>query len=134
MPHHLRETKQALHEYALSFPGAYEDFPWGEVVLKVSKKIFVFLGMENHEEDVLHLGVKLPESAPAALSFPFASPMGYNLGKSGWVSLQLKPADDAPLDLLQEWIEESYRAVAPRKLIAQLDQTQAAHFGIPHAN
>jgi hypothetical protein len=25
------------------------------------------------------------------------------------------------LDMLKEWIDESYRAIAPRKLIAQLD-------------
>src|SRR5438552_13585459 len=126
MPDKLRETKEALQQFALGFPGAYEDFPWGEVVLKVGKKIFVFLGMENPEEDVLYLGVKLPESAPAALSFSFASPMGYNLGKSGWVSLQLKPTDEAPLDLLQEWIEESYRAVAPKRMVAELDQQRVA--------
>jgi len=28
---------------------------------------------------------------------------------------------DAPLDMLLGWIEESYRAVAPRALVARLD-------------
>ena len=29
--------------------------------------------------------------------------------------------DDAPPDLLQDWIEESYRAIATKKLVAELD-------------
>jgi hypothetical protein len=31
------------------------------------------------------------------------------------------PPADTPLDLLLGWIEESYRAVAPRQLVARLD-------------
>ena len=33
-----------LRLHALGFPGAWEDFPWGESVIKVGKKVFVFLG------------------------------------------------------------------------------------------
>jgi len=33
-----------LHERALTFPGAWEDHPWGETCVKVGKKIFVILG------------------------------------------------------------------------------------------
>ena len=29
---------------ALSYPGAHEEFPWGERVVKVKGKVFVFLG------------------------------------------------------------------------------------------
>lgn len=31
-----------------------------------------------------------------------------------------------PLDVLKDWVEESYRVVAPRRLIAELDQ-RASH-------
>ena len=47
--------------------------------------------------------------------------MGYGLGKAGWVGLRVPPDEDPPMDLFLEWIEESYRAVAPKKLVAQLD-------------
>ena len=31
------------------------------------------------------------------------------------------PVADAPPDLLQDWIEESYRTIAAKKLVAELD-------------
>ena len=37
-----------LRAFALSLPGAGEHFPWGERVVKVNGKIFVFLG---HDEE-----------------------------------------------------------------------------------
>ena len=36
-------ARAALRRYALGLPGAHEDFPWGESVVKVSKKVFVSL-------------------------------------------------------------------------------------------
>ena len=47
--------------------------------------------------------------------------MGYGLGKSGWVSFS--PSDEAipSLDQLKEWVEESYRAQAPKRLVKELD-------------
>jgi predicted DNA-binding protein (MmcQ/YjbR family) len=56
----------------------------------------------------------------AALMLPFAEPTHYGLGKSGWVTAQFGVRDEIPLALLREWIDESYRAVAPKKLIAQI--------------
>ena len=69
--------------------------------------------------DELGLSVKLPESGPMALLLPFAKPTGYGLGKSGWVSAHFVASDDPPLGMLREWIDESYRAVAPKKLAAK---------------
>ena len=30
--------------------------------------------------------------------------------------------DEPPVDILCDWIEESYRTIAPKKLVAELDQ------------
>jgi hypothetical protein len=57
-----------------------------------------------------------------ALSLPFASPTGYGLGKSGWVTARFAAKDKPPLEMLRKWIEESYRAVAPKELVKLLDQ------------
>jgi predicted DNA-binding protein (MmcQ/YjbR family) len=118
--HPLRDAADALRTFALGLPGAYEEFPWGERVVKVNKKIFVFFGVESDLDTKFGLGVKLPVSAVDVLSLPFAEPSGYGLGKSGWVTLRFLPDDQLPLDMLQRWILESYRAIAPKKLVARL--------------
>lgn len=111
-----------LLAHALAFPEAWEDHPWGETVVKVGKKVFVFLGAE--EGDLPNrMTVKLPDSADQALDLPGAFPTGYGLGRSGWVTLRL---DSAPGGVLEDWIEESYRTVAPKRLSRQLDDASGA--------
>jgi predicted DNA-binding protein (MmcQ/YjbR family) len=112
-----RPDAKLLREFALSLPEAYEEFPWGERVAKVKGKVFVFLGMNGDE---LGLSVKLPQSGMLALGLPFASLTGYGLGKAGWVTARFAKSEKAPIDLLRSWIDESYRAVAPKKLVAAM--------------
>jgi hypothetical protein len=73
------------------------------------------------DEKVFSLSVKLPTSRDGVLLLPFASPTGYGLGKSGWVTARFTRKDRIPLDWIRSWIEESYRAVAPKRLVAALD-------------
>jgi len=113
----------ALRSHALAYPETHEDFPWGERVVKVRGKVFLFLG---RPKDGLSLSVKLPGSATLALGLPFASPTGYGLGKSGWVTARFGPREKPPVELLQQWIDESYRAVAPRRLAAGLEVKKPA--------
>ncbi len=114
-----RAIAKSLRTLALSLPEAEEDFPWGESVIKVRKKIFVFLGRAE-ETDILSLTVKLPSSAPLALSLPGASPMGYGLGRADWVTFRFEKGMAVPVELLRDWILESYRAVAPKRLASQV--------------
>jgi predicted DNA-binding protein (MmcQ/YjbR family) len=116
----LKKAADALRKFALSLPGATEEFPWGESVAKVNKKVFVFLGKGN--PDGLSFSVKLPQSGEKVLDKPFAEPTGYGLGKSGWVSVSFEAGDRAPIDECKRWIEESYRAIAPKKLVAELER------------
>src|SRR5688572_1731177 len=76
-------AEKVLREFALRYPGAHEEFPWGERVIKVKGKVFLFLGKGA---EGLSLSVKLPQSGMLALDLPFTSPTGYGLGKSGWVT------------------------------------------------
>lgn len=119
------EARQAafeeIRQFALGLPQAEEDFPWGERVVKVQKKIFVFLGSTSDDPNIERsVGVKLPYSSDAVLNLPFASAMRYNLGKHGWVVLRFPPEEMPPVSLIRDWITESYRAVAPKKLVALL--------------
>jgi predicted DNA-binding protein (MmcQ/YjbR family) len=114
----LRRAEKALRTWALHFPESYEDHPWGENVAKVNKKVFVFFG--TPQKDRLVVGVKLPHDGEYARSLPFCQPSGYGLGKAGWVTASFGAGDDPPLDTLKDWIDESYRAVAPKRLVKQL--------------
>ena len=71
-----------LRAYGLTLPEAYEDFPWGESVLKVRKKIFLFLGLSDGSYPP-SFGVKLPESGEQALTVPGTAPAGYGSGARG---------------------------------------------------
>jgi predicted DNA-binding protein (MmcQ/YjbR family) len=128
MPKAMSPAEAALRKHALSYPEAHEDFPWGERVVKVKGKVFLFLG--KHEE-MLGLSVKLPGSGSFALGLPFASPTPYGLGKSGWVTARFARRDKPPLELLMKWIDESYRSVAPKRLVAALDARSTAPAAAP---
>ena len=126
MSNTIRQVNETLQAFALRLPGAFEDHPWDEVVFKVNKKVFVFFGLAAHEDQRVYLGVKLPQTGVYALQMPFVKPMAYNLGKYGWVSVQFQAGNNPPVDLLLEWIEESYRAIAPKRLVAELDRAHPA--------
>ena len=65
--------------------------------------------------------MKLDESLEAALGLDGAEPVGYGLGKAGWVNVPLKGRSPA-IGVLQDWVEESYRRVAPKTLVRELDE------------
>ena len=120
-----RPVSRELRGYALTFPGATEDFPWGERVAKVNGKVFVFLGIDPVPGGPMGLSVKLPESGQDVLDLPFAKPTGYGLGKSGWVSATFETKDDPPLEILKGWIRESFCAIAPKTLVAELESARS---------
>ncbi|MFI0741106.1 MmcQ/YjbR family DNA-binding protein [Streptomyces sp. NPDC021100] len=121
MPSAPRSTRARIREFALSLPEAVEEFPWGEsAVVKVNKKIFVFLGAEGAEAPGISVKLRDEEAHGHALAVPGAAPSGYGLGRSGWVSVPLA-AGGAPVELLCDWVEERYRTIAPKRLVARLD-------------
>ncbi|MEO7909216.1 MAG: MmcQ/YjbR family DNA-binding protein [Roseiflexaceae bacterium] len=119
-----REHAQA---YALAFPGAYAEHPWGQTVIKVKRKVFLFVNGAIEPKDGVSLSVKLPQSGADVLQIPLAEPMGYGMGKHGWVTLLIMRNDQLPLPLLDAWIDESYRAVAPKRLLADLEKLRQPH-------
>ncbi|MER5467242.1 MmcQ/YjbR family DNA-binding protein [Streptomyces sp. NPDC002685] len=115
---------QKVREFALGLPGATEEFPWGETVAKVNKKVFVFLGLDDGSYP-MGVTVKLKDEAAHAhaLTSPGAELAGYGLGKAGWVRIPLEQQGAPAAELLCDWVEESYRVIAPKRLIAELDQS-----------
>jgi len=109
----------AVRAFAFSLPDAWEDHPWGDTVVKVNKKIFTFIGTGADPQYPPSLTVKLDESHEQAMQVERAEPTGYGLGRAGWVTLKLATAP--PVDVLEDWIEESYRLVALKRQVAALD-------------
>ena len=113
----LTREGTTLRKFALGYPEATEHMPWGHHAIKVKGKSFVFLAADAES---FSLSAKLPSSAGVAVKLPFASPTEYGLGRSGWVTACFPRGARVPLDVLRLWIDESYRAVAPKRLVAQL--------------
>ena len=110
---------KALRAFGLTYPGAHSKSPWPEHDdLAVNDKTFAYLPAEGQ---AFSLSVKLPYTGEVALDLPYAKPTAYGLGKSGWVTFTPSEGEMPSLDQLKEWIDESYRAQAPRKLVKELD-------------
>jgi predicted DNA-binding protein (MmcQ/YjbR family) len=108
-----------LRAWGLSLPGAHSKSPWPEHDdLAVKDKTFAFLPARGRS---FSLSCKLPYTGYEALQLPYAQPTGYGLGKSGWVSFTPEEGEIPDIEQLKEWVEESYRAQAPRKLVKELD-------------
>ena len=113
-----RSLEGILRTAALAYPEATEDFPWGERAIKVKGKAFLFL---RGDGGAVSFSVKLPHSAAEALELPFVEPTHYGLGKHGWVTAKVDAGRETPIDTFTAWIDESFRAVAPKRVVAALD-------------
>lgn len=118
-------TDQLIREvraFGLGLPGAHSKAPWPtHDDLAVNNKTFAYLPTEG---EPFSLSCKLLYTGEVALKLPFASPTGYGLGKSGWVTFAPADPELPELEQLKAWVEESYRAQAPRKLVKELDDRE----------
>jgi predicted DNA-binding protein (MmcQ/YjbR family) len=105
----------AIRRQALSYPEAAEEFPWGESAFKVRGKTFVFM---HEDASGVSFSVKVPDSRDLALSLPGAEPTHYGLGAKGWVTIV--PDAHTAMHVVAFLIDESYRAIAPKRTLARL--------------
>ena len=108
-------AEMALRDHALGMAESREDFPWGHRAFRVCNKVFLFLAWDD---GVFSLTVKLPKSQTIALMLAFTEPTGYGMGRSGWVTARFSGREEVPVGMLCRWIDESYRAIAPKKILA----------------
>src|SRR5690348_799398 len=113
------KTLKELRAFGLAYPGAHTKSPWpGHLDLAVNDKTFAYLSIEG---EPFGISCKLPKSSSVALLLPFCEATPYGLGKNGWVSAKFPAGKSLPVEMLKEWIDESYRAQAPKKLLKELD-------------
>ncbi|MFQ5524720.1 MAG: MmcQ/YjbR family DNA-binding protein [Thermoanaerobaculia bacterium] len=102
---------QRLRAKALSFPETSEGTSCVNRAFKVRKKNFVFVG---EKDDNVRVMVKLSESLDAARAL--GDPR-IGLGSIGWVTLNFAPDDAPDPEMLEGWIEESFRTLAPKTVV-----------------
>ena len=122
-----------VREFALGLPAAEEDFPWGETVIKVRRKpgpppwrkdkqgVYgpMFLWMGQRSVAMPAICVTLTSSYEEAVALSQATPTTISgLGQWGWLTVRLHAVDVA---LACDWVDESYRNVAPRRFVVELD-------------
>ena len=101
-------TAAQLRKLCLSFPGAYEDFPFGPEtsVFKVEKKLFAISALDSSP---LNVSLKCePELAEELRgSYPDAVVPGYHLNKRHWntVICDGGAVSDA---MVRDMVEDSY--------------------------
>ena len=115
----LAGLAKRIRHFALGFPEATEAFPWGESAFKVKGKTFVFMRLDGDE---LSFSVKLPRSRAKALALRGSEPTHYGLGAKGWVTL--RPTGKTSVEQLLSFVDESYRAIAPQRVLDELETRQ----------
>jgi predicted DNA-binding protein (MmcQ/YjbR family) len=115
-------AKDPFHErllaIVLKLPGAYEDRPWVSVHCKVDGKIFV--GWGRLDDGEMSMGIRVDKALQPMLvaTDPRFSVAKY-VGQHGGVDMRLgRRPNWAEVESL---IVESYRIIAPRRRLKELD-------------
>ena len=115
----VKQAEKKLITFALNYPAAVLQHPWGHDAVKVRGKMFAAFGGAESPK-AFSMTVKLPVSSEMAVTLAWAEPTGFGLGKSGWVTARLTAGSGVDLDTMKGWIGQSYRAVAPKALVKPL--------------
>lgn len=119
MGHKNLERFEAL---CLALPNTKKTMTWGSPHYRVGEKIFAGAG---EKDGAPSCGFKLRKEhqAERVASDPRFAIAAY-VGKHGWVDMDLRGKPD--WDEVKALVEESYRLIAPKKLVKMLDEAGAA--------
>lgn len=114
----------ALRKIALRFPEAEEGIACKGTALecatfKARKKAYLFLC-------AIEIKVKLGDSLGEAEEYETKDAGCCKVGAHGWVAVYLANEHTPPLDVLERWIDESYRLLAPKQLVETLGKAKSA--------
>jgi predicted DNA-binding protein (MmcQ/YjbR family) len=115
-----------LRQICLAFPEAHEKIAWGEPTFRVRDKLFaMYASARNHHGagknavwcKATHIDQELliRSDADRFFSPPYVGP-------SGWVGIYLDGKPD--WNVVGEQLRDAYRLVAPKKVLAQLNEVR----------
>jgi hypothetical protein len=116
---YAREIER-LRKICLGFPGATEKLSHGEPTW-FAGKVFCMLSNDHHNDGIVGFWTPAPAGVQAAMVE--AEPERFYrppyVGVKGWLGVRIDVSPD--WDEIAAIVEDGYRLVAPKKLIAQLD-------------
>jgi hypothetical protein len=110
---------QALRKIALQYPEAEEGTSCNKAAFKARNKAFLFVGMDQTSYNVM---LKLRESLPEAARLAAKEPNHYGVGGMDWVKATFSHNESPPAGLMEKWIDESYRLLVHKQLVALLPE------------
>ncbi|MGN6032527.1 MAG: MmcQ/YjbR family DNA-binding protein [Thermomicrobiales bacterium] len=115
---------EPLRAICLRFPEAMEAVAFGKPTFQVRRKNFCMLYLG--ERGIAGFVKAAPGMQEAVID---RDPARYfrppYLGGKGWIGCWLEPEADPDWDELADLIDESYRLIAPKRLVQSLDAGQA---------
>jgi predicted DNA-binding protein (MmcQ/YjbR family) len=103
-----KKVFEKIRAYCLSKESSVEEYPWGDVVWKVSGKMFA-AGSEG--QNSVTVKSTLDEQA-VLVQHPAIEAAAY-VGRFGWVTIHI--SDEATLKLAQHLIDGSYDAIRKKR-------------------
>lgn len=110
---------EGLRKLALSFPESVEGSSCNKLSYKAGNKAFLYLG--EADDGTYNLRFKLTDSYSEAEKLAAKDSSTYQPGSTGWVYCEFAASKAPPKGLMERWLEESYRALVPKKLLSLLD-------------
>lgn len=109
---------EQLRGWALALPETSEGTSCVNRAFRARAKNFLFVG--EKPEGIVRVMLKLDSSLPRAEDIA-ARDERVRVGKGGWVTLEFPAADPLDGGMLHEWLRESFRVLAPKALVKEMD-------------
>jgi predicted DNA-binding protein (MmcQ/YjbR family) len=110
-----------LREICLDYPEAAESVAFGSPTFQIRTKNFA---MVHKPDDRVAVWCKAPAGVQEA--YIASEPDRYfkppYLGPKGWVAAWISPECNPDWDEIADIVDESYRLIAPKRLVAVLDE------------
>jgi hypothetical protein len=113
----------AIRALALSYPETTEGIVCNRSSFKAKGKAFVFMGLEEEGYDVM---LKLDASLQEAAELERKQPDNYHVGGHNWVTAKFARNESPPTGLLERWLEESFRLLAPKSVVLKKPVAQTS--------
>ena len=119
----MTSVEERVRSICLALPGVEEKLSHGSPAFFAGKQFVMLWHQGHHDHDFPHLWCAAPAGAQEELIASdseryFRPPY---VGHRGWVGVRLDGLQDDAWTELAETIEEAFRAIAPKKAVAELD-------------